>query len=367
MASRAQMNGTRLEPTLAGAYYCDPAILEAEWERIFYRSWLYAGREERVPNPGDYFTLPVGRENVLVVRDKEARLGAFYNVCRHRGTRLCQEEAGSLKAIRCPYHAWTYGLDGRLAAAPNLGDGGGFRAQEFSLYPVALEAWRGCIFINLDKHPEPLATALEGAPGRVRRYPLEDLRVAVHMVHEVEANWKILVENYQECYHCPGVHPELCYLVPLYGTGEVDAAGGDVRATFRKGAFTLTKSGGSRRPPFAGLSEQDKAVFNGEAILPNMWINFLPDFIQIRTLWPLGPTRTRILTEWLFEADTMARDDFDPKDAVDFTMLISKQDWAVCEAAQQGIGSRAHRHGVFVPLEGDLVEVDRWILRRLEA
>ncbi len=357
-----------LVATLPGAYYCDPGVLEKEWEKIFYRSWLYVGREDRLPSPGDYLTFQVGRENILVARGKDDHLRAFYNVCRHRGTRLCADEAGAGRAtFQCSYHAWTYGLDGSLLGAPNLKETEGFSKAEFSLYPVALETWRGCIFVNLDGDKTPLAAQLGGIPERTRSYPLGELKVARRVVDEVEANWKILVENYHECYHCPGVHPELCYLVPLYGTGEVDAAGGDVRATFRKGAFTLTKSGGSRRPPFAGLSEQDKAVFNGEAILPNMWINFLPDFIQIRTLWPLGPTRTRILTEWLFEADTMARDDFDPKDAVDFTMLISKQDWAVCEAAQQGIGSRAHRHGVFVPLEGDLVEVDRWILRRLET
>lgn len=365
MTSRPAESTIRLEPTLPGRYYCDPAVLDAEWERIFYRSWLYAGREEQVPKAGDYLTFPIGRENVLVVRDAEGRLRAFYNVCRHRGARLCGDERGTLKAIRCPYHAWTYRLDGRLAAAPNLRDDAGFCQEDFSLYPVTLRTWRGCLFISLEEEPSPLEKHLGGMPERVRRYPLEDLRIAVHAVHEVEANWKILVENYQECYHCPGVHPELCDLVPLYRTGAVDDADKQEAATFRAGAVTFTHGGTTKRPLFAGLTDKDKSTYNGELLLPNSWMNFLSDFVQIRSLWPIGPTRTRLVTDWLFEPTTMAREDFDPSDAVTFTNLISEQDWKVCEAVQAGIGSRAHHHGVYAPLEAGPADFKRFILDRL--
>jgi glycine betaine catabolism A len=362
-----QTGGTRLQATLPGAYYGEPAILEAEWERIFHRSWLYAVREERVMASGDYVTVQVGRESVLIVRDRESRLRAFYNVCRHRGTRLCDEAAGSLKAIRCPYHAWTYGLDGRLAAAPNMKGGDGFLKEEFSLYPVALEVWRGFVFINLDPGCGPLSGSLEGMPERVQRYPLEGLRIASHAVHEVEANWKILIENYQECYHCPGVHPELCDLIPLYRTGTVDDPANQEPALFRDGAATFTRSGATRRPLFTGLSERDTRTFNGELILPNTWFNFLPDFVQTRTLWPLGPTRTRLVTDWLFEAETMAREDFDARDVLEFTNLIAEQDWKVCEGVQRGIVSRAHRHGVLTPQEEGPGLFNRWLLERLET
>jgi Rieske 2Fe-2S family protein len=366
MPPRTQQTSARLEPALPARYYRDPAVLEAEWERIFGRSWLYAGREERAARPGDFFTLPVGGESVLVVRDRDGRLRAFHNVCRHRGARLCAAESGSLKAIRCPYHAWTYGLDGRLAAVPNLRDGDGFRREEFALHPVTLETWRGCVFINLDERAGPLERALGAMPDRVRRYPLEDLRIARRETHEVEANWKILVENYQECYHCPGVHPELCDLIPLYGTGVVDDP--DVRETavFREGAATFTLGGTTRRPPFAGLAERERRTYDGELILPAAWMNFLPDFVQTRALWPIGPARTRLVTEWLFEASTMARPDFDPSDALEFTMLVSEQDWKVCEAVQQGVGSRVFRQGLCTPLEGAVAGFDRWILERLE-
>jgi len=354
-----------LEPAFARRSYLDPEVLREEWEKIFLRSWLYAGRAERAARPGDFFTLQAGSENVLIVRDRDGRLGAFHNVCRHRGARLCAEESGSLKAIRCPYHAWTYGLDGRLAAAPNLHETDGFRKEEFGLHPVALEVWRGCVFVNLAERPGPLADALGGMPERVRRYPLEDLRVVKRTVHDVEANWKILIENYQECYHCPGVHPELCDLVPLYGTGVVDQPANLETAVFRDGATTFTHTGATQRPLFAGLTESERRTYNGELILPGAWMNFLPDFVQTRSLWPVSPTRTRLLTEWLFEESTIARPDFDPADALSFTMLISEQDWKVCAAVQQGVGSRAFRQGVYVPLEDAAAEFNRWVIDRL--
>lgn len=358
----------QLTPTLPGSYYSDPAILKAEWERIFYRSWLYACREDRLPQPGDYLALSIGEESVLVVRGRDRELRAFYNVCRHRGARLCAGDGGSLKAtIQCPYHAWTYGLDGALLAAPNLKESDGFPKQEFSLYPVRLETWRGCVFVNLDKDCDPLAAGLAAVSERTRHYPLADLKVVHRSVHEVEANWKILAENYQECYHCPGVHPELCDIVPLYRTGVVDDARADLNAYFREGATTFTLGGTTRRPLFRDLTDEEKRRYDGELIPPGMWINFLPDFVQIRSLWPLGPTRTRITGEWLFEASTVAREDFDPGDAVAFTDLIARQDWQVCEAVQKGIASRAHRHGVFVPEESGPLEFDRWVLDRLEG
>jgi len=365
MATTPQASGVRLDPALPGRYYFDPSILEQEWERIFRRSWIYIGREDRLSGPGDYLTLPVGSESVLVLRDHDRRLRAFYNVCRHRGSRLCAAEAGTLRSsIQCPYHSWTYGLDGRLLGAPNLKDAAGFCKEDFSLAPVDLEVWRGFVFILLEGGGETLATRLGGMPDRVRRYPLEDLKVERRTVHDVEANWKILFENYHECYHCPGAHPELCDLVPLYGTGAVDVVGGDVVARFRKGAITLTRDGSTRRPLFSGLGDE-KRLFNGESILPNMWMNYLPDFIQTRVLWPLSPTRTRIVTEWLFEGSTMARPDFDARDVYDFTMLISDQDWKICEEVQRGVGSRSLRHGVLGPLEEYVVEFDRWVLEQL--
>jgi Rieske 2Fe-2S family protein len=355
----------RLEPTLPSRYYCDAGIAEQEWERIFSRSWLCAGREAELSGTGEFFTLTAGGENLLIVRGADGQLRAFHNVCRHRGSRLCEAERGQLKsAIRCPYHAWTYGLDGRLLGTPHLREGEHVRRDDFPLHRIGLEVWGGFIFINLRARAGPLRRQLGKIVERTRRYPLPSLRSGARLVHDVEANWKILVENYQECYHCPGIHPELCDLVPLYRTGWVDAPDGQ-SAYFRDGATTFTLGGVTRRPFLSGLGEDEKKRYNGELVLPNMFLNLFPDYVHTRVLWPLGPARTRIVSEWLFEPSTMARNDFDPSDAVDFLNLVGWQDWKVCEEVQKGVGSRAHRHGVYAPHERYAAGFKRWFLASL--
>ena len=359
----------QLEATLAGDFYCDGAILAKEWERIFGRAWICAGREERVAEPGQFITLEIGRESVLVVRDREGRLGAFFNVCRHRGSRLLTAPEGRLKgAVSCPYHAWTYSLDGRLAGTPHLWESAGLPKEQFSLRPVAVGTWGGFVFINLDgDRASPLTQHLGDLPERLRRYPLDALRIGARAEHEVACNWKILVENYMECYHCPGVHPELCDLVPLYRKGVVDAAGSGDVAWFREGAVTFTMDGTTKRPFLKGLNDDEKRRYDGESIFPTLLLNVFPDYAQYRVLRPLAPDRTRIVTEWLFDPETMARPDFDPADAIEFINLIGRQDWTVCELVQQGVGSRSHGHGVFTPQETHSGAFKRWYLERLES
>jgi Rieske 2Fe-2S family protein len=353
-----------LEATLSGRHYTDPAILEREREQIFSRSWLCAGREADLPEPGDYVTLEIGCESLLLVRGEDRRARAFFNVCRHRGSRLCDSARGTLRGtIRCPYHAWTYGLDGRLAGAPLLKEGGGWRREDFGLRPAGLESWSGFLFVRLDERGPSFREQMGAIIDRVR-YPLASLRTGGRTEHVVRANWKLLVENYQECYHCPGVHPELCAIVPLYRSGEVDSPGGD-KAYFRDGAYTFTLSGTSRRPILSGLEGEDRRRYNGELVLPNMFLNLFPDYAHTRVLWPLAPDRTRIVSEWLFEATTVARPDFDSRDAVDFLTLVGWQDWKVCEGVQRGVESRSFGSGVYAPQERYAAEFKHWYLDRM--
>ncbi|MDH3518948.1 MAG: aromatic ring-hydroxylating dioxygenase subunit alpha [Myxococcales bacterium] len=354
-------------PTLAGSYYRNPEVLERELERIFFRSWVLAGREERAAHAGDYFTFELGGESVLVVRDREGALRAFYNVCRHRGARLCADASGHLQgAIRCPYHAWSYALDGALRGVPYLRGDEAFSKEAFSLYPVAVETWQGFVFLRLEPEGEALHAQLGALPERARPFPLASLRVGAREEESVAANWKILVENFMECYHCPGVHPELVDLVPFYRTGEVDTVGSEPPA-YREGACTSTRSGTTRRPIFAALRDRPLQRYHAELLLPNLLLYLFPDYVCVRALWPVSATRTRIVSEWLFEPETLARADFDPGDAVEFMNLLGGQDWRVCEAVQQGIASRAHHHGVLLPQESEVADVTRWYLERFEA
>src|SRR5262245_18706067 len=275
--------GNGLQQSLPTVSYLSPEIFAQEKERIFFREWICAGREEQLLNPGDSLVLDVLGESVLVVRSKNGQLKAHYNVCRHRGSRLCNEDAHGVKliggvtaagTIRCPYHLWTYSLDGELLSAPHLREADGLDKKDFSLYPVGIESLGGFFFLNLTpadatRTGHNLARQLGPIPERVKRYPLAELRSARKLTYEVAANWKVIMENYNECYHCAGVHPELCRIVPAFkekGGSNLDWDSGIPQA---EGTFTFTMTGTSDRAPFPGLDEQEQVRHKGELVYPN--------------------------------------------------------------------------------------------------
>ena len=201
--------------TLPGEYYTSQEIFGLEMERIFLRRWLCIGREDQIPNPGDYILQAVDKESVIVLRDKSGAVRAYHNVCRHRGTRLCEEHTGRFsETIQCPYHAWTYALDGRLIGAPSTNDLEGFDKAEWPLFPVATAVWEGFVFINLAEKPEPFEQAWAPLLGKFSRFNMPNLKVGRTIEYDVKANWKLLLQNYSECYHCGPVHPALAKITP---------------------------------------------------------------------------------------------------------------------------------------------------------
>src|SRR5262245_8838718 len=212
-----------LERTLHRDHYLSDPLFALERERIFFREWFSVAREEELQDPGDYLVRDVAGESVLIVRTRDGRLAAHYNVCRHRGSQLVPDcEKGTFTGgIRCPYHSWTYTLEGALRTAPFLDEQGGLAKDDLSLHPVGVDQWGGFLFLNLSPAAAArtglaLAAQLGPVPDRLRRYPLCELRVARRITYEVRANWKVILENYNECYHCGPVHPELCRLVPAF-------------------------------------------------------------------------------------------------------------------------------------------------------
>lgn len=368
-----------LEPTLQREFYFSPEIFAREREHIFYSEWFYAGREEQLPNPGDYLVLDVAGEEVLVVRAKDGGLHAHYNVCRHRGCRLVlqagdAEEAGPhgnfAGAIRCPYHSWTYTLEGALRTAPYLHEGDNFHKEEFSLHEVGLQIWGGFFFLNLSpqdararKHSLP--AQLGAISERLVRYPLADLRIARRISYDVSANWKVLLENYNECYHCGGVHPELCEIVPAFkknGGGDLDW---DRGIPHKDGAFTFTLSGKTNRAPFPGLDEDEKTRHKGELIYPNFMLSLAADHVAAFSLWPRSPEQTTIVCDFLFHPAEMGKPDFDPSDTIDFWDLVNRQDWRICEGVQRGMQSRKFRSGFYAPMESLSLDIRRYVRERL--
>ncbi len=372
-----------LERSLPGSSYLSKEVFEQEKEFIFFRDWFCVGREEEIPNAGDFLVRDVLGESVLIVRARDGALNAFYNVCRHRGCRLVLDDAPSLReedrpdpdghfrgAIRCPYHSWTYGLDGDLRAAPFLRETAQISKADFSLRPVALDRWGGFVFLNVKAGEDganghTLADQLGALPERFVRWGLADLRIAKRLVYEVEANWKVIMENYNECYHCGGVHPELCEVVPAFrknGGSGLDWGDG---IPHRDGAYTFTRSGTTNRAPFPTLTEHERTHHYGEIAYPNMLISFSSDHVAAFTLWPRGPRHTTIICDFLFDQTEMGKGDFDPADAVEFWDLVNRQDWAICAGVQRGMTSRSFDVGYYAPMENDSLDIRRYVTQRM--
>jgi glycine betaine catabolism A len=369
-----------LQKSLPSSCYLTEETFAQEKEQIFFREWICAGREEQLPNAGDHLVLEVLGESVLVVRTKQGELKAHYNVCRHRGARLCATETtcegvqltGGVTAagtIRCPYHLWTYSLDGDLLSAPHLRESDGLRKEEFSLYPVGLQSWGGFFFLNLspDEAGRTLHQQLGPIPERVKRYPLAELRSARQISYDVAANWKVLAENYNECYHCAGVHPELCEVVPAFkerGGAHLDW---DAGIDHREGAFTFTRSGTTNRAPFPTLNEQERVRHKGELVYPNFMLSLSPEHVASFVIWPIDAGHTRVVCDFLFHPQEMAKPDFDPNDAVEFWDLINRQDWAICERVQLGMRCRMHKFGYYAPMEDLSLDIRRYLSTRLTS
>jgi Rieske 2Fe-2S family protein len=375
------MSSAQLQCTLPSSWYRSTEVFKTEKERIFCREWIGVCREEELRRPGDYLVLDVLGESVLLVRNRAGQLRAFYNVCRHRGSRLCRTPAetqamrvalpGGISGARlivCPYHQWSYDFDGALVAAPHLSGAAGFKKEDFHLYPVGVDSWGGFVFLNLTPaEAKPLAAQLDGIPQRLQRYPLSGLNIGATIRYEVAANWKIVCENYNECYHCGGVHPELCALVPAFR----EAGGADLDwnrgIPHRDGAYTFTRSGTSVRRPFPGLDADERTRHKGELVYPNLFLSAACDHVAAFILQPRSSERTDITCHFLFEPHEMAKPGFDASDAVDFWDLVNRQDWAVCAGVQNGIRSRVHTHGFFAPMEDWNLDISRYVTERIGA
>ncbi|MEY2552103.1 MAG: glycine betaine catabolism [Verrucomicrobiota bacterium] len=374
--------------TLPQRYFVAPEVFEEEQEKIFARQWVLVGHQSEVAKPGDFFVAEVAGESLIVTRDRAQTVRGFYNVCRHRGTRLCEEERGHASAIQCPYHAWTYGLDGRLIGAPHMDEMKGFDKDEFSLHPVRLDVWEGFISVNLAERPAALDKWFGPLEGKFSQWNLGQLRSAKRVDYEVRANWKLMFENYSECYHCPGVHPMLSKVSP-YDSAENDLTEGPFLGGFmriNKGK-SLTMSGEAcavkidhereheheqeheqeqeQEEEHEQEQEEGDRVFY-YSIFPNMLLSMHPDYVMVHQLWPQSPEQTLIRCDWFFHPETFDQPDFNPEDAIEFWDVTNKQDWHVCELSQQGIASRAYVPGPYSPRESIPAAWDREYLRQMK-
>ena len=355
--------------TLPARYYTSPDLFALEREVFDRRMWIGVGRLEDLPARGAYLVTDIAGDSIIVVRTGEESVRAFYNVCRHRGTQLCAEAAGKFGgSIQCPYHAWTYDYDGRLLAAPHMDGSPGFSRSEYPLNAVRAAIWEGFVFVSLSADGPSLDEHLGTLPATFAPWRMHELVRAERIVYDVAANWKLIVQNYNECLHCPTLHPTLNRLShylsgeneplrPTYMGGRMDLA---------PGVQTMSMDGTCGRDLLPGLSADDRRRVYYYSVFPNFLIAPHPDYVLTHTLWPVAPDRTRIVCEWLVHPAERTKPSFDLTDATRFWDMTNRQDWHVCELAQAGISSRGYRPGPYSNREDLLYAFDRFIVDSLD-
>jgi Rieske 2Fe-2S family protein len=348
--------------------YHDPDIHAWERREILRRDWIPVGRVDEAAEPGSYFLAEIDEDQLIVIRGRDGELRAFHNVCRHRGTAVAEEPCGKVVRLQCPYHAWIYDLDGSLIRAKHTDELEDFSFEEFSLVGVRCEVWQGFVFVNLDLDAAPLLDQLGDLVEHFGRFDFSGLRSAKRIDYDVSANWKFIAENYQECYHCPGLHPQLNKLTP-YDLGADFESNGGWQGGFMElagGAETMALEGGHRngRPPMTGISEVDERRIYYYVVWPTMFLSIHPDYLLVHWLTPNRVDSTTIRCQWLFEPSTMEAPDFDPSDAIAFWDLTNRQDWHVCELQQKGTRSSSWVAGRYSTIEPSVHAFDMMVADR---
>jgi Rieske 2Fe-2S family protein len=310
-----------------------------------------AGRSADLAEVGSRRAVTVGDDAILLVRGDDGRLRGFYNVCQHRAHELAPCGAtGEGRSIQCPYHGWRYGLDGSLLSTPRFDAPTGFDKTEHGLVPVAVEEWHGWVMINASGDAPPLAVYLAGLDERIADYEPERLVLGATHAYELETNWKLIVENYQECFHCPNIHPQLCSVSPPMSGENAEGQEGFWVGGWQDlmpHAVTMSLTGESPTVPLRGLRGVARRRIDYLGVLPNLLLSLHPDYVMTHRIDPLTPGRTAVECQWLFAPEAIEQVGFDPSFAVDFWDLTNRQDWSACEGVQRGIASRGYRPGPF--------------------
>jgi glycine betaine catabolism A len=357
--------------TLPRGAYTSDGVLAWEREAFLDGSWTCLGRASELPEPGNQRAVRVGDEAILLARGKDGRLRGFFNTCRHRGHELlpCGGPVVTSRAIRCPYHSWTYGLDGGFKTAPQFVDRGDWRKddQDNGLVPARVEEWGGWAFVNASGDAPPLAEHVGNLAETLAPYEPERLRPGASHEYEIAANWKLIAENYHECYHCSNIHPELCRVTPPDSGHAFQPTGLVVGGTMElmDHAETMSLTGESGGVPLRGLDGEARRTVLYLHALPNLLISAHPDYLMTHRLQPLAPGRTLVECQWLFPPEAMDREGFDPAYAVEFWDMTNRQDWHICEQSQLGVQSRAYQPGPYSKRESLSVQFDREVLKAL--
>jgi len=338
-------------------YYVSDDVFEYEKDRIFLRNWWYVGHQSQLPATGDYLTVELLGESIIVVRDTPQSMRAFYNVCRHRGSRICTDDRGHVQRFICPYHQWAYDLTGQLIRAPQMPPG--FSRKPFGLKEIPAEIWHGLVFVNLSgTQAAPLAQSLAGARSSFDTYDTSSAKVACSKVYQVRANWKLVMENFVECYHCGGSHPEFCSVFDLKrhfdeNRERLNGERPTLASLLRPGAKTLTINGeyvvsklfprrDGNQPGVAGPAHS--SAYGGTGVSLSAMTAF-PDYAITFVFLPLDVAHTEVRCDWLVAGDAQEGIDYNPDEVAELWDVTNKQDWHLCEVNQLGVQSRSYEPG----------------------
>ena len=349
--------------TLERDFYVNPVILNKEYDNIFLKNWICAGRSSELINHGEFKVMNLGNESAIILRDLKNELKAFANVCRHRGTRICENNHGKFsKSIQCGYHGWTYNLDGKLIGAPHMDSIKSFNKNDYPLYPLSITEWEGFIFINFDEDAESFEKSFSPIFAKFSDWNISELTPLKTKVYKVKGNWKLVIQNYSECYHCPTLHPELASITPYLG-GRNDLFEGPFLGgymNFTENKESVTSSGKLCCPPLRNLSEKDLNRVYYYSISPNMLLSLHPEYVMYHTVLPIDVDSCEVRCSWLFEEKIIDSKNYNPKDAIDFWDNTNKQDWHICELSQSGIQSKKYHPAPYSGQESLLAAFDKY-------
>ncbi|WP_230593546.1 aromatic ring-hydroxylating oxygenase subunit alpha [Rhodococcoides fascians] len=361
--------------TLPGRYYTDPAIFELEQEKIFEELWICAVRAADLDKPGAFRTVQIGRESVIVTRTRTGAIKAYLNVCAHRGARICMEDKGEVKrSFQCPYHAWTYDLDGKLIAAPNLTKMPDIDRVRYGLSPVSVEEWLGYVWVNLSDNPASFDTTVVqdirdrlGDVESIDRYKIEDLGLGRRVSYDVKANWKLIIENFMECYHCATIHPELTEVLPEFADGYAAQYYVGHGAEFGEAVQGFTLDGTAGHDAIPGIAPEQDRRYYAITVRPQVFVNLVPDHVIIHRMYPLAADRTLVECDWLYLPGVVASGR-DLQKSVELFHRVNLQDFEACERCQPAMSSRKYRDGgVLVGSEHHIGIFHDWLKNRIEA
>ena len=352
--------------SLPQKYYMEDAIFKMEIKNIFEKKWLCCGRSNDILKPGQYQLVNIGDESIIILRDDQLNLQGFYNICRHRGTRLCKKEKGKFsKTIQCPYHGWTYNLQGNLCGAPNMDAVKEFEKNDYPLHQVYVKEWEGFYFINLTDTPEDFEMAFSPILNYFSQWDILDLKTIDTKTYYVNCNWKLIIQNYSECYHCPIIHSSLAEITPYTG-GKNNMVSGPFLGGYMEMKFeSITTNGKLSGPKIGNLSKENLSRVYYYTLFPNMLLSLHPDYIMYHTIYPISPEKCQISCSWLFSNKVENNLNYNPHNAINFWNKTNLEDWEICEKSQLGIKSKKYKPGPYSGQESLLAAYDEYYLNIL--